>query len=139
MAPALKWAEPGVRTGSGANGVAKLSNFIDDPQMSTQPTEQTFRIIAMVAVVMLIVALFEMPYGYYTFLRLAVMTAALLGAFHAFKMINAPFWVVTMGLVALLFNPVIPVHLTRDIWAIIDVAVASVFLGYLFILRRQPR
>jgi hypothetical protein len=45
-----------------------------------------------------------------------------------------------MGLVALLFNPVVPVHLTREIWFFIDLAVAAIFAVYaLTVARREER
>lgn len=36
------------------------------------------------------------------------------------------------GGIAILFNPIIPVHLTKDIWVIIDLIVAILFLVSIF-------
>lgn len=82
------------------------------------------------AAVALIVATLDMPYGYYTFLRLLVTSVALITAWHAITCSAWFLWVIIMGLIAFLFNPVIPVHLPREAWFIIDLAVAVVFSGY---------
>jgi len=40
------------------------------------------------------------------------------------------------GFIAVLFNPLIPVHLWREIWQPIDLAVAAAFLVAAVLLRR---
>jgi hypothetical protein len=42
-----------------------------------------------------------------------------------------------MGAVALLFNPIAPVHLTRDAWGIIDLGAAALFGAHY--VAHQPR
>jgi hypothetical protein len=37
-------------------------------------------------------------------------------------------WIVPFAIVALLFNPIFPVHLNREIWAFVDVGVAALLL-----------
>jgi len=34
---------------------------------------------------------------------------------------------ISFGLLALLFNPIIPVHLTRELWMFIDLGAAALF------------
>jgi len=38
------------------------------------------------------------------------------------------FWAWTFGLVGALFNPIIPVHLSRDTWTVVDLIVAGLFV-----------
>ena len=38
-------------------------------------------------------------------------------------------WTWVMGILAAIFNPVLPIHLEREVWAFIDVAVAVVFVA----------
>lgn len=45
-------------------------------------------------------------------------------------------WVVAFGGIAFLYNPLMPIHLTREIWSAINVATAAVFLGHLRVLRQ---
>ena len=94
--------------------------------------------IWLVPAVMLIVALAPLPYGYYTLLRLVVCGAAAYLAFVGHKAHVAQLWNGAMVVVALLFNPLIPVHLSRGIWAPIDVLVAGLFIVHWWAWRRQP-
>lgn len=81
--------------------------------------------------VMLLLALAPLPYGYYTLLRLVVTAVAVFAAAIEFKgRQQFTTWSVLLGLIALLFNPIIPVHLTRGMWAVIDTVVALIFVAY---------
>jgi len=75
---------------------------------------------------MLFAALARHSYDFYTLLRWVVCGVS---AFAAVRAADAQQtgWVWAFAIVALLFNPVIPVHLKRDTWAFIDFIVA-VFL-----------
>ncbi len=66
------------------------------------------------------------PYIYYTLLRLLVSGVAI-GALFALRPVS-PGIVVAFVLVALLFNPLLPVHLTKAVWVPIDLGVAAFFL-----------
>ena len=64
------------------------------------------------AAVLWLGALAPWPYGYYTFLRWVVCMAAWIAAFRAHDSERfGTAW--TFGLVTLLCNPLIPIHLTR--------------------------
>jgi hypothetical protein len=45
-------------------------------------------------------------------------------------------WAVMLGAVAIIFNPIIPVYLTRAIWAYIDLPVAALLIVHMFAARR---
>jgi len=75
--------------------------------------------------ILLFLAFLELPYGYYTFLRLVVTGMALYAAFGLLEKGSINFWV--MLAIAALFNPLIPVHLTKEIWLPIDVLVGIYF------------
>jgi hypothetical protein len=92
-------------------------------------------IIRIIAIVLLIWALDEHPYGYYTLLRFAVCGVSAYSVYFAIKIKNEG-WAWTFGVIAILFNPIIPVHLDRQTWKLIDVGVAIVFLISLFSLRK---
>lgn len=78
---------------------------------------------------LLLLALAPLPYGYYQFLRLVVCVCAVLIAIQVKK---TTVWFPIFLTVALLFNPIIPVYLTRDIWALIDIACALLFVFHSF-------
>lgn len=72
---------------------------------------------------MLLVGVFPLPYDYYTLLRLVVTLTAVISAhhFHKAKMGQTA---IIFGFIALLFNPLIPLHLNKPMWLIIDIVVA---------------
>jgi tetratricopeptide (TPR) repeat protein len=88
--------------------------------------------IGIVAAALLFVAVFHMPLLYYTFLRFVVCGAALIiGAFSYKRELYCE--AIACGLIALLFNPIVSVHLERDSWQIVDVltALGFIYLGFL--------
>lgn len=89
---------------------------------------------------LLLIALARLPYGYYTFLRVVVCAVALLIAYTGWKSkTSAQVWSVLFALIAILFNPLFPVHLNRAAWFYLDIASAAVFAVHLLLVRlRQP-
>lgn len=88
---------------------------------------------SVVAALMLLLALAPWPYGYYQLLRWAVCGAAAFVAYKAYTWKRT--WAVwAFGVVALVFNPVIPFHLSREIWQPIDLIVAVLFVVGIFVL-----
>lgn len=67
------------------------------------------------------------PYGYYTLLRLVVCGTSTYVAIKA-KETKQNFWMWGMGFIAVLFNPLIPIHLDKGLWTIIDLVVAVIFI-----------
>jgi len=97
-------------------------------------SERPHAIPAVAAAVLLIVALGEHPYGYYTFLRWSVCVAAIVVAWVAWNsQAQAATWLF-VG-VAILFNPIAPVYTSRENWRVIDVGAALCFVGSLALRR----
>jgi len=83
---------------------------------------------------MLLLALADWPYGYYILLRFVVCGSAAFVAYLGY--LSKKQWIIwTFGIVAFLFNPIIKIHLDRELWAFIDVIVAVVFIVNIFILK----
>lgn len=79
-----------------------------------------------ICAVMLFIGAAPLPYGYYTLLRLVACGVFAFAAFVSFERKNKILpWV--FCLLALLFNPIIKVHLPKEAWALVDIA-AGVFL-----------
>jgi hypothetical protein len=78
------------------------------------------------AAIMLLIGIAEMPYGYYTLLRLVGTGVFLMAAWVAYdrKLVVLP-WVYL--LFAIIFNPLVKVHFEKEVWAWIDLA-ASILL-----------
>jgi len=84
-----------------------------------------------VAILFLLGALGDNPYGYYQLLRWIILA---IGAYSAYLAYNAEKkgWTWIFGIIAVLFNPIIPFTFQRDIWQTIDVIVAVIFLVSIF-------
>jgi hypothetical protein len=97
--------------------------------MSSSRTQQMLlaRFAAMVAALLLIGAVFpHKGYGYFQLLRLAVSGAALF-ALVASRRNNLDGWAILFGIVIVLFNPILPIHLPRGLWQVLDLATAASF------------
>jgi len=83
------------------------------------------------AILFLLGALANNPYGYYQFLRWLILGV---GGYSAYLAYNSgrKIWTVIFGVIALLFNPIIPFYLSRNAWQPIDVIVAIIFFVSLF-------
>ena len=90
-----------------------------------------------ISIVMLLLAIPTFwSYGYYTLLRWVIAISALLSVWVAYNL-NKKFWVFSMGIIALLFNPIVPVHLDKETWVIIDIVVAIIFLASIFKIKNK--
>ena len=84
--------------------------------------------LSIITALLLFIAVLELPYGYYTFLRIAVTTACIFHVVKEYELRNY-FWWIPFLLIAILFNPLIPVHLyDKNKWMPIDIACGVLFL-----------
>jgi len=88
--------------------------------------KEPLKIINIVLGVLLLLAILPFPYGYYTFLRLAVFIG---GSFLAHQLYQRESigWAVVLACIAILFNPLIPVYLSREAWFPIDLVSSGIF------------
>ena len=93
-----------------------------------------------VPVIVLIGAYGDWPYVYYTLLRVIVFFAALSLAYDIYNRTSkVALWCAAFIAVAILFNPLLPIHLARGIWAVIDPAIAALFIAHFFKGHHSPR
>jgi len=89
-------------------------------------------IVSTISIVMLLLAIPTFwAYGYYVLLRWVVTISALFLLSLAYES-KKTFWLFLMGMVAILFNPIIPVNLDKETWVVIDFIVATIFLISIF-------
>jgi hypothetical protein len=75
-------------------------------------------------------------YNFFILLRIIVTTTSVAAVITSFKN-SGKSWIVFLG-TALLFNPVLPIYLTRGIWVWIDLTAALLFLTYgLFLIKKS--
>jgi len=102
-------------------------------------------IVSVISIIMLFLAIPTFwAYGYYVLLRWAVTISAVFLLSLAYESKSAvfllslayeskkTFWFFSMGIVAILFNPIIPVHLDKETWIVIDFIAAIMFLVSIF-------
>lgn len=72
----------------------------------------------------------DMPIGYYTFLRIYLTGVAGYLTFYEYsKKEKVNGWVISFGVVTILFNPIIPIFLhDKELWIAIDFIVGILFL-----------
>ena len=86
---------------------------------------------------LLVVAVASMPYGYYTLLRFVVCLSAVWLAVLDFQRAkNVGAWIVALAVVAITFNPLLPIYLSRKIWIVPDLAAAALFGAHFWATRR---
>ncbi|MFA4994172.1 MAG: DUF6804 family protein [Bdellovibrionales bacterium] len=83
--------------------------------------------LAAVLCALLFLAIAPLPYGYYTFLRIAICVASAIFLYAAWSENNKSIWVFVWGGIAILFNPIIPIHLSKEVWGVIDIFVGMLF------------
>ena len=84
-------------------------------------------------VFMLFGAIAEWPYSYYTLLRWITCIASTLVVFQAFEK-NIDWAKVVFIVIAILFNPLAPIYLSRGTWIPLDIITAILFIFAIRIL-----
>lgn len=94
---------------------------------------------AIVAAVVLVIALFSssLDIGFFTFLRWVVTGASAYYLYYIYKSIQQwNFWTWTFILLAIIFNPLVPLYLDKDLWQLLDLIALIFFLVYFFKLKK---
>jgi len=79
------------------------------------------------SILILFGAIAEWPYGYYTFLRWITCISSILVALQAFEK-NIDWVKIVFIVIAILFNPLVPIYLSRSTWIPLDIITAILFI-----------
>ena len=80
-----------------------------------------------ILVAMLFIGAAPLPYGYYMLLRFVATGVFAWAAIVSFERKNQSLpWV--FGLLALLFNPIVKIHMPKEFWAFIDIGAGLLLL-----------
>lgn len=94
-------------------------------------------IAQVIAIAMLLWALVPTnPYDYYILLRVVVCGVSIYLAVRAHEM-HKDGWVWVLGIMAVIYNPLLRVHLNRDIWSAVNVATIFIIAITVWTLRRN--
>ena len=81
------------------------------------------------------VAILDIPYGYYRLLRWVTCAVAITSAIQLYRSSRLS-WVWALGGLAVLFNPIMPIHFERETWMIFDAVAGCLFLAVLLLPRK---
>jgi hypothetical protein len=95
-----------------------------------------YKYFLIIPILMLFASLGQWPYGYFTLQRWIVTIASIMILNKAFDQ-NIGWAKISFIVITVLFNPLVPVHLTREIWIPIDIIAGILFLfGYFKIIKK---
>lgn len=93
-------------------------------------------IVSIALVIILLLAVLNLPYGYYTLLRWVVTAGTIFLIWVAYKLEKRVFvWIMTV--IAILFNPIAPIYLAKETWVVIDFIIAITFIVSIFKIKAQ--
>jgi len=81
----------------------------------------------MLPVTVMAIGLLPMPYGYYNLVRFVVCGSAIFFAHNSFQKGESGFvWI--FGALAVLYNPILPIHLyEKEIWTVVNLVTSICF------------
>jgi hypothetical protein len=83
----------------------------------------TENLIKIALAILLLLCLFQLPYGYYQLIRYIAVVGFAILAYYEYERKNIPMVIIFVTL-AVLFQPLAKISLGRQIWNIVDVIVA---------------
>jgi hypothetical protein len=96
-------------------------------------SERVFSILVrIISAGLLLWALDRHPYDYFTIMRWIVFASSSFCFYLATKS-KQSVWLWVFGIIGLLFNPIIPIHLARKTWSVVDVVSALVLVVSIFV------
>ncbi len=90
---------------------------------------------------MLLVALHEdIPYGYYILLRWICCAVFIYLAVRTFEQdtknwIDRKEWIWAFGIIAAVYNPILPLHLGRELWSSINIVTIAIAITSMFVVK----
>lgn len=79
-------------------------------------------------------ALAQHPYGYFILLRWITCGVSAYYAYLSYSLKRIP-WTWLFGIIAIMFNPIAPIHLERQTWVYFDVSAGIIFLVSIIFVR----
>lgn len=85
-----------------------------------------YRLVSFIIALLLLIGVFELPIGYYSYLRCAVCIYSFASAYSYFTRKKRIIPIVFLA-VGILFNPIILITMTKASWVIIDI-ISAIFV-----------
>jgi hypothetical protein len=85
-----------------------------------------------------IVPFFKFPYGIYTLLRIVVTLSSAFIIYDNYKRIkNVNVTIVIFSIILIVFNPIFPIRLNRELWLPIDLITAAIYFYHYIKFRKK--
>jgi len=81
------------------------------------------------SVIFLLIAIVDLPYGYYIILRILIFSISIMMIISS-KYVESKWFFYLPVFIAIIYNPIIPIYLSKANWVRIDVIVAIIFICY---------
>ena len=81
------------------------------------------RVYVYLLAVLVLIGILPLPYGYYVFLRITVFIFSCYMIYFLFSQEKIPMMVAFI-IIAIVFNPIIQIFLSKELWVVIDILVA---------------
>jgi FtsH-binding integral membrane protein len=92
--------------------------------------------LKVVAIILLLGALYSFPYAYYQIMEWVVVGGALMTSYQAYQQ-KKMFMVWLFAFVAVVFNPLAPLYLGTLIWQVVDITAAVLFVVSFLVLKEK--
>ena len=101
--------------------------------------KNSFVLFFTIPVILLVLApIFSFPYGFYTLLRLVISVTSAFIIFYSFKGSKGINEIsIIFSFILILYNPIFPVYLTREIWMPINFVTSGIYLYGLYKIKKQ--
>ena len=105
----------------------KISEYFNNKKNKKIKKTKEKDIFWIAPIIVLVIALFPLPIGYYTLSRLVVSACALYYAIQFHKRNNTTYtWI--YGFLVVLYNPIIPIYLyEKVIWVVVNLITIYIF------------
>lgn len=89
-------------------------------------------LISLILAILFFISIFDLHYGFYTFMRILafILSGIFIVLYYAELGTFSPH-LIPVIIIGVLWNPIIPIYLTKDIWVVLDL-IAAIVEGALF-------
>ena len=98
----------------------------------------TENLIKIALIILLIICMFQMPYGFYQLFKYIALVGFAILAYYEYERKNIPLVILFLAL-ALLFQPIVKVPMGRQSWIMVDVLVSAGLLISLAVQQRKKK
>ena len=94
---------------------------------------------SIIVTTLLLIAIFPIKeYSYYALLRWVVFFTAVYICYFSYQAERMN-WIWLMGIVASVFNPIIPLHMSKEFWQVLDFVTAVIFIVFVVSFQKEKR